>query len=111
MTTYDHPVVARKIVQASPGKTPALVEVDLGGVLEFRNYAEDLLDFEIVFGESGSPNKTDKLTGSDSEPICIHMPDTELTFDYYIIYRKRGHHYSLGEGAYRAKSCPGCGGH
>ena len=113
MTMHKHSAIAETnlIVEVSPGKTPALVGVEPGGVLEFRNCYLDLPDFEIVFGETGPPNPEDRLTGTITEPVFVHMPNADLTVEYYVVYyKKKGvHHSKLAEGPHKAHSCPGCG--
>jgi hypothetical protein len=111
MSTHSNPVIARpKVVEAAPGKTPTEVKVDLGGTLEYRNHFPDLPDFEIKFDEPGPPCASDKLTGTITDPIFVHMPDTETTFTYHILYKEKDGPCKHRDGPFIAHSCPGCGG-
>jgi hypothetical protein len=111
MSTQTNPVIARpRVVAAAPGNTPAEVQVDLGGTLEFKNHFPDLPDFEIEFDKPGPPNASDKLTGTITDPIFVHMPDTDATFTYYILYKEKDGPCKRREGPLKAHSCPGCSG-
>ena len=107
MSIHSNPVIARpKVVEAAPGKTPAEVKVDLSGTLEFRNHFPD---FEIKFDEPGPPNASDKLTGTITDPIFVHMPDTDKSFHYHIVYKKKDGTSKRKDGPFIAHSCPACG--
>ena len=111
MSRHSNPVTAPpKVVVADPGKTPAEVEVDLSGTLEFRNHFSDFPDFEIEFDETGPPSASDKLTGTITDPIFVHMPDTETILTYHILYKEKDGPCKHLEGPLIAHSCPGCSG-
>jgi hypothetical protein len=110
MSTQSNPVIeeARVLVRAEPGETPHEIKVALGGTLKFENHFTDFPDFEIEFDPPGPPSAGDKLTGTDREPIYVHMPDADVTFRYHIVYTKKGDSTRHKHGPYRARSCPGC---
>jgi hypothetical protein len=111
MTKHSNPVIARpRVVIADPGKTPAEVKVDLSGTLEFRNHFPDFPDFEIKFDEPGPPSANDKLTGTITDPIFVHMPDADRSFRYHIVYKKKDGTSKHQDGPFIAHSCPGCSG-
>ncbi len=118
MTTHKTPAAVGtglaepRSVEVAPGMTPAEVGTELGGVLEFHNKNVKYHYFRIEFtGPQGAPNKTDKLTGSNKKPVVVHMPDFDSEFDYCIYYyEKEGGPEKDYEGAFKARSCPGCGG-
>jgi len=110
MSSQSNPVIegARVVVRAEPGKTPLLAEVALGGTLKFENHFPDFPDFEIEFDPPGPPSASDKLTGTVHEPIFVHMPDTDVTFHYHIVYKKKDGTTRDKRGPFRARSCGGC---
>jgi hypothetical protein len=111
MSTQTNPAIARpRTVEASPGKTPAEVKVDLGGTLVFKNHFSELPDFEIKFEEPGPLNVSDKLTGTITDPIFVRMPDIEAIFIYHILYKEKGGSCKRREGPLKAHICPGCSG-
>lgn len=109
MSSQSNSVIAgRTIVDVEPFKTHREVEVDLGGIIEFRNHFRDCSDFEIVFDEPGPPDPNDELTGTMDDPIVVHMPYADAVFHYYILFKEKDGTCRHRKGVFKARSCPGC---
>ena len=85
-----------------------LVELEPGGILEWKNHSTHCPHFEIKF-EGASPAKPgDKLTGTREQSVSIRMPEKERAeFFYKVLYKKEdgtlckeGRHLSI-------RICPG----
>jgi hypothetical protein len=100
-------VAAKRFVAAHPDKTPAKVEIDLGGTLVFENQLQDFYYFEITF-KGAPPSTDDTLTGTKDDPIYVHMPYEDSSFPYQIVYKKKDGTCFLDPRILIARTCPGC---
>jgi hypothetical protein len=108
MSSQSNPVVEGVVVRVGLDKIEPLADVALGGTLIFENHFPDFPDFEIAFDPPGPPGVSGTLTATDRHPIFVHMPDANVTFRYYIVYKKKDGSSEETHGPFQARSCPGC---
>ncbi len=100
-------VVVLNTVEADTSSN--LVELEPGGILEWKNHSTDFPNFEIIFEKPSPAGPSDKLTGTGEQSVSIRMPEKKGEFFYRVRFkRKDGTHHQ--DGPKRSiRTCPGGG--
>ena len=100
--------VCAVIMIPDPDETPASVDVDEGGTLEWKSDSPNYPGFEIVFVGENPAQPSDRLLGSTKDPVKIHVKKPGK-YHYKIRHiKKDGSKKSSGTFAFSVRSCPGC---
>jgi hypothetical protein len=100
-------VVNLNTVEADKGSN--LVELEPGGILEWKNHSTHCPHFEILF-EGDSPVKPgDKLTGTREQSVSIRMPEKKAEFSYRVLYKKEDGTLCKEDRHLSIRTCPGGG--
>jgi hypothetical protein len=90
--------------------TPELVELEPGGILEWKNHSKHCPHFEILFEGSSPAKPTDKLTGTVEQSVSIRMPEKKGEFLYKVLFKKKDgtpcEEHGI-HGVHRVRTCPG----
>jgi hypothetical protein len=86
-----------------------LVELEPGGILEWKNHSTHCPHFEILFEGSSPAKPDDKLTGTLEQSVRIRMPEKTAEYFYKVRFkRKDGTHCKDGL-QLSIRTCPGGG--
>jgi hypothetical protein len=100
-------VVDLNIVEADTSSN--LVELEPGGILEWKNHSTHCPHFEIRF-EGASPAKPGhKLTGTREQSVSIRMPEKKAEFFYKVLYKKEDGTLCKEGLKFSIRTCPGGG--